>query len=119
MRADIRARERGNRTFVFSLWILLATILGHALVPVGSPMARTAGSAFSASTADVALGTSRREAGSRTGQALEPPARVSVPVDNLIARAIAPGWTRDAPVRPNLHSDAQSFDARGPPAFSI
>ena len=119
MRADIQAPARGTRAFALSLWILLATILGHALMPVGSPMARAAGSAFSASTADVALGTSRREAVSKMGEALEPPARISGPAGALIAWAIAPGWTRDAPARPYLHSGAQPFDARGPPAASI
>lgn len=37
------------------LWLTVATVLAHALVPVGSPLARAAGSAFSASTTDVAV----------------------------------------------------------------
>ena len=37
------------------LWLTAATVLAHALVPVGSPLARAAGSAFSVSTTDVAV----------------------------------------------------------------
>ena len=45
------------RTWLYlaCLWLSIATALGHAIAPVGSPLARTAGSAFSASTTDVAL----------------------------------------------------------------
>ena len=46
---------------IFWLWLTLATVLGHAIAPVGSPIARTSGSAFSVSTDDVALGAARAE----------------------------------------------------------
>lgn len=41
--------------FILFSWLTAATILAHALVPIGSPLARAAGSAFSASTTDVAV----------------------------------------------------------------
>lgn len=44
---------------LLSLWLLLATALGHALIPVGSPLAKRSGSAFSAATFEVALSASR------------------------------------------------------------
>lgn len=49
------------RTWLYlaCLWLSIATALGHAVAPVGSPLARTAGSAFSASTTDVALAAPR------------------------------------------------------------
>ena len=44
------------------LWcvLLLVTILGHALLPVGSPASAQSGSPFSASTVDVSTGLDRR-----------------------------------------------------------
>ena len=42
------------------LWLSIATVFTHAVLPVGSPLARTSGSAFSASTVEVSLGPSRR-----------------------------------------------------------
>lgn len=45
-----------------SLWLLLATALGHALIPVGSPLAKRSGSAFSAATFEVALNAARPDA---------------------------------------------------------
>ena len=47
---------------LLSLWLLLATALGHALIPVGSPLAKRSGSAFSAATFEVALSGSRPDA---------------------------------------------------------
>lgn len=44
---------------LIALWLILAAIFAHALLPVGSPMARIPGSAFSAATIDVALAPSR------------------------------------------------------------
>lgn len=41
------------------LWLSIATVLGHAIAPVGSPLVRQSGSAFSAATTDVALGSVR------------------------------------------------------------
>jgi hypothetical protein len=44
------------------LWcvLLLVTIFGHALLPVGSPASAQSGSPFSASTVDVSTGLDRR-----------------------------------------------------------
>jgi hypothetical protein len=42
-------------------WLLLAAIFAHALLPVGSPLFRSNGSAFSASTVDVSLAPSRKD----------------------------------------------------------
>jgi hypothetical protein len=36
-----------------TLWLVMAAIFTHALLPTGSPVQRSAGSAFSASTIDV------------------------------------------------------------------
>lgn len=54
---------------VAPLWLLLAAILTHALIPVGSPLARTSGSAFSATTLDVSLAPRKGEEALRTGSA--------------------------------------------------
>lgn len=50
-----------RRTWLFTLclWLSLATVLGHALAPIGSPLAQKSGSAFSAATWDVSLGPAR------------------------------------------------------------
>lgn len=50
-----------RRTWLFTLclWLSLATVLGHALAPIGSPLNPRAGSAFSLSTSDVSLGAQR------------------------------------------------------------
>lgn len=50
-----------RRTWLFSLclWLSLATVLGHALAPIGSPLTQKSGSAFSASTWEVALAAPR------------------------------------------------------------
>ena len=50
-----------RRTWLFTLclWLSLATVLGHALAPIGSPLKPRAGSAFSLSTSDVSLGAQR------------------------------------------------------------
>lgn len=50
-----------HRSFVLALWLCLATVLAHSVLPVGSPLAPRHGSAFSASTTDVALSPSRRQ----------------------------------------------------------
>lgn len=105
-----------NRTFLFALALLL-TVLGHALIPVGSPLARTTGSAFSASTADVSLGAARREAGVAAEQALEPP-RPALAAIETVTRGVAPHWAvgTDRRGRPAAF---QPFDARGPPAAAL
>lgn len=47
---------------LLALWLLLATALGHGLIPIGSPLAKHSGSAFSAATFEVALSASRPDA---------------------------------------------------------
>ena len=46
--------------YLIGLWVTAIVVLTHAVLPVGSPLSRDYGSAFSASTADVTLGTSQR-----------------------------------------------------------
>lgn len=49
-------REAAGRTLNrLFLWLSLAVILTHALIPLGSPAIRAQGSAFSAYTGDVSL----------------------------------------------------------------
>ena len=47
------ARQR--RPWIAAVWLLLAAIFAHALLPAGEPMSRVSGSAFSAATDDVTL----------------------------------------------------------------
>jgi len=56
-----------RRTWLFTicLWLSLATVLGHALSPIASPLAQKSGSAFSASTWEVSLGAPRTGAGAK------------------------------------------------------
>ena len=50
-----------HRPAIAALWLILAVILGHALLPVGSPLSKASGSAFSAATFEVSLAPSRGE----------------------------------------------------------
>lgn len=43
-----------------AFWLLFLSIFTHALVPAGSPLHRTSGSAFSATTAEVAIAPKRK-----------------------------------------------------------
>ena len=52
---DGKARRQG-----LALWLLLLSIFTHAFVPLGSPLDRSAGSAFSISTGDVSLAAKKR-----------------------------------------------------------
>ena len=49
------APEAQQRPFIAAVWLLLAAIFAHALLPVGTPMSKLSGSAFSAGTVDVSL----------------------------------------------------------------
>ncbi len=62
---------RRNQAWLVWLWLLLATIATHAVLPSGSPLARTAGSAFSATTIDVTL-TPQRKGILKESHRLEP-----------------------------------------------
>ena len=58
-----------QKAFLLALWLCLATVLAHSVLPVGSPLAPRPGSAFSASTTDVALSPSRRQDRGKSEQA--------------------------------------------------
>lgn len=108
----------------FWLWLTLATVLGHALAPVGSPIARTSGSAFSASTHDVALGASRADPPAKAKRVQDggegdlpdrsgTPAFAVASVTLPIAEDALPIAAPDAPaVTP---APPQAFQARAPP----
>lgn len=49
------APEARQRPWIAAVWLLLAAIFAHALLPAGEPMSRVSGSAFSAATSDVTL----------------------------------------------------------------
>lgn len=113
------------------LWLLLGTIAAHAMLPVGSPVAQASGSAFSATTLDVALAPKRKassaetfvvEPSSRSGDARGPDRGPDGPY--LPARAVP--LSQPQPQAPLLVSrpagpvpasgPAWHFRARAPPA---
>jgi hypothetical protein len=47
-------------SFLTCVWLSLTTVIAHAVLPVGSPLARRPGSAFSITTHDVSLRPSSR-----------------------------------------------------------
>ena len=112
-----------------ALWFLLLSILTHAVVPTGSPLQRSSGSAFSATTAEVAIAPKRKEAGRERAEAAggdegrsegagagDPP---------LLLPAAAPfAPSGDAPRSPSIagpalpaESGAAAFSARAPPTI--
>lgn len=116
------------RTWLYlaCLWLSIATALGHAVAPVGSPLTRTSGSAFSASTTDVALGPSR------LGAATARPSLATDDNDGSAASGDAPlvGFQIAAPAIPPAAGlpfspgpaapvpsfpRSEGFDARAPP----
>lgn len=117
-----------RRTWLFSLclWLSLATVLGHALAPVGSPLSPKSGSAFSAGTWEVSLGASRTgiNAKLKRGQAGDdngPPD----PADLPLLAAAAPSLPEPVQV-PAVYTDTYlyvpapfgaggGFQARAPP----
>lgn len=69
-------------TFLFCLWLSLATVFAHAVLPAGSPLARGQGSAFSIATTDVSLAPSRRNptgTGKSVSRSLDQPDAASGP----------------------------------------
>ena len=116
------------RTWLYlaCLWLSIATALGHAVVPAGSPLAKGSGSAFSVSTTDVALGPARTgpakvkrvaaavdEPGTGFGPDL-PPLATGAPVLPVPASGHSPfshAPDQPAPSFPLV----RSFDARAPP----
>lgn len=116
-------------THLFCLWLSIATVFAHAVLPIGSPLTRSSGSAFSASTSDVSLGPARRGAlGKHEKLSIapgEPSDGPSAPADfpiGLIPTApestAEPGWLRtvlaanDAVLVGHV---AVGFQPRGPP----
>ena len=123
------AQQKRRQPPLAALWLLFATIFAHALLPVDSPMSRTFGSAFSATTLDVSLAPVRseasdllvqHEAGSNTGlggpdPTLSPAAVVAVP-------ASAPVFARDlaaprlaGPELPWPRAGSRPYSPRAPP----
>ena len=126
--ATSREAERQSPTMA-ALWLILATIFAQALLPVGSPMARASGSAFSASTSEVSLAPARgasaffvqQEGGSSAGlgggDPADPPAAIlpSRPYALASARAATP----PLPTAPELSrrpAKSQPYAPRAPPA---
>ena len=110
-----------------SLWLLLLSILTHALIPTGSPLQRTAGSAFSATTSEVSLAPRRQLAtdqaelrngsrGSDEGAGSPEPETLSASAPAIVPPAIAPSGVVlrgfDFIGDPG---GAAPFDARAPP----
>ena len=114
-----------------AFWLLLLSIFTHAVVPAGAPLHRTPGSAFSATTAEVAIAPERNSAA--TGQAQpgagdegdskgsgasdDPPfTSFAAGVPSLrLAEAATISWP--ALPTPRLGGGAASFSARAPPSI--
>lgn len=112
--------------YLLCLWLSIATALGHAVVPAGSPLDRGSGSAFSAATTDVSLGPSRigyakakriEASGDEPGTGFgpdAPPLAASAPALPVPARVHPypyPAPDQPAPSFPL----SRGFDARAPP----
>ena len=123
--ADRRTRTRG-----LSYWLLLLSILVHGLIPAGSPLEASRGSAFSAWTADVStaprpqvLGlkqaqlSSSDDRGGRGDDPADTPHAILPPsLPRLQPPAGASETERPAAVGAGA-AGAASFDARAPPAL--
>lgn len=110
-----------RRIRIATAWLLLALILLHALLPLGSPLARASGSAFSAATVEVSLAPPR-------GSEILEDARAAAPGDGeggpggppaflLLGMVRRRSPAHEAPdTRPRLPFRLrQPFDARAPP----
>ena len=125
--ATAREAQR-QRPRMAALWLILATIFAHALLPVGSPLSRNSGSAFSATTPDVSLVPARggasavlaREDGGSSASlgGSDPP---HSPAATLLAPAAGFASARAAappPAAPALRprpASTQPYAARAPP----
>lgn len=101
-----------DRTRILSAWLLLLSILVHALVPVGSPLVRGWGSAFSAGTVDVSLAGSRKSEKSTVARAVTDGA-ADVAADDPPGTALA-GETR-TPAPALIVDDTVLVVRSGPP----
>jgi hypothetical protein len=107
---------------LFRLWalVLLAMIGLQAMEPVHSPLQREAGSAFSVSTADVALATGRRADVAKATPVFTPPLAAMPPSPVHLAPAVARFATADQ-LRPAVRGppprdrSERLPDLRGPP----
>lgn len=109
------------------LWLILVTVFAHALLPVGSPLVRTSGSAFSATTADVSLAPSRKDKAAVSDEqhpssAEDGSSDEDDPDPNLMraasegAPAAAHAGPPAAPASPSLRAASfRLFEARAPP----
>ena len=88
--------------------LLFAVVALHATLPVGAPLERSAACAFSASTADVALGCASRTAGER--KALPDQSAPTIP--QACALSAAPLAAAEPAAAP-----ARTYDAQAPPPF--
>lgn len=116
-----------RRTWLYltALWLCLAIVLGHALVPLGPSLQGRSGSAFSAFTSEVALGPGRGDADSTLRRANERDRQprlpgggagiVSepVPLPALAAVDTPPGDARAPALR--SRETYRTHDARAPP----
>jgi hypothetical protein len=114
-----------------AVWLLLLSIFTHAVVPAGSPLHRTPGSAFSATTAEVAIAPKRKsadteqaqpgsgdEGGSQgSGASDDPPAALQA--HSAFASPFHASEPRHRLAFASLRADggAASFSARAPPAL--
>ncbi|MFN3388989.1 MAG: hypothetical protein ACK40O_08650 [Allosphingosinicella sp.] len=109
------------------LWLILATVFAHALLPVGSPLVRTSGSAFSATTADVSLAPSRKDKAAASDEQHRSPAEdgrddADGPDTDLVESASTGGLEAPraepaaAPAAPTRESASfRLYEARAPP----
>lgn len=126
-RATARVAQR--RRPLAALWLVLAAIFAHALLPVGSPLARASGSAFSATTPDVSLAPARSgahaflaagEGGSSTGLGGSDPPRETAATLPAAAFRLKPqpGAAPPPPAAPDLPrrpAQTQPYASRAPP----
>lgn len=111
---------------LLATWLLLTAIVGHAVLPVGSPLQRASGSAFSAGTVEVTTLPGRKQRAEATAAA-ESGDKADQPAGSGTGLPAANGWNLEAPPRyraevplagagppnlPRLHFPQQ---ARAPP----
>lgn len=91
----------------FAVAAVVVLMIGlHAMIPLGQPAGRQAGSAFSAETAEVSLRSGEGLAIVQQAEIASPPV-ASLPYF-AIAAALKPVWQAQPPASP--------FDATGPPS---
>jgi hypothetical protein len=114
-----------------ALWLLLLSIFTHAVVPAGSPLVRTSGSAFSATTAEVAIPPKRNmpadeqaAPGGGSEGSSEGAGYGDDPSKGLSVRAASVPWPAERteppyPAYPNRTQEggAAPFSARAPPSI--